>query len=104
MQIILPWDDASHDVAYILLDVPKIFLQEYLLLRNQTGREFPEGQEFWLETDLCHRLHGKTAKSTHEDLEDILEFLGGKVDIHFYGDRGERVRLGVYEVPQINLE
>ncbi len=100
----VPWDDAPHDVAYVLLNIPKAFLTEYLQLTKQTEKKSPDGFDFWLNTNLRERLRGKVPKRTHEPLEDILDFLGGPINIQFYGDDGNRIRLAVYEVPEIDVE
>ncbi len=94
----VPWNDASHDCAYLLLKIPKPFLQEYLAISGETTK-MPDGEKLWQETALREKLGSKIPLKEHEPLADILEFLGGKVQVD-YQDCGERVRMSICEYPQ----
>ncbi|MEK6915285.1 MAG: hypothetical protein AABW89_01945 [Nanoarchaeota archaeon] len=93
--------DAKHDVAYILLRVPTAMLKDFLRLKEQK-RELPDGTEFWKETGLVNRLRnsGKYYGQGHEDLDDILDFLGGEVQVNYQPLDTEKTRLHVIEIPR----
>ena len=98
----VPWNDATHDCAYLLLIVPKTFLQEYLTITKETTKipgGMPDGEKLWKETALREKLSSKIPLREHEPLADILEFLGGKVQVD-YQDCGESVRISIYEYPR----
>lgn len=100
----VPWDDADSDGAYLLLVVPKIMLTEYVRLKKQ-DKTLPDGDEFWKESRLRERLRtsDKYHGQGHEPLGDILDFLGGNVQVNYQElHDSERIRLGIYEVPLFN--
>ena len=95
----IPWDDATYDCAYLALNVPKVFLDDYLVLQGQKNKKWPDGIELWKTTELQKRLEGKKPRRLHAPLSDILEFLGGRVQVEYY-DYGVRVEIGITEFPQ----
>jgi hypothetical protein len=97
----VPLADASHDVAFIALKVPTKMLIDYLSLKGQK-RELPEGPEFWRETGLVDKLRNssKYHGQGHEDLDDVLDFLGGEVQVGYWPFDAEKTRLMIIEIPQ----
>ena len=100
----VPWNDAPHDCAYLSLDVPRAFLDDYLVLQGQKNKKWPDGIELWNTTELRERLKGKKPRKSHAPLSDILEFLGGRVQVDYYVDYYDyskvRVGIGITEFPR----
>ena len=101
----IPYDEAKSDVAYLLLNIPVAMFKEYLKLKSQTKRKFPEGVEFWRETGLGKRLrnsnkyHGQGQVSS---LSDILDFLEGDVQIDYQNlFSSEKIRFAIIEIPEL---
>ena len=96
----VPWNDATHDCAYLSLDVPRVFLDDYLVLQGQKNKKWPDGIELWNTTELRERLKGKKPQKFHAPLSDILEFLGGRVQVDYYDYSGVRIGIGITEFPR----
>ena len=104
----VPFDDAKHDAACLLLNIPVAMLREYLNLKGQE-KNLPDEVEFWKETGLCRRLkssdrHAGQAYATHlpamESFSNFLSYLEGKVQVGYEMlNNLEKIRLRVTEIP-----
>jgi len=102
----VPIDDAVSDAAYLLLNLPMQMLKEYQILKGSRKR-LPDGAEFWKETRLVTRLRNsaKYQNVGREGLNDILDYLGGKVWGTYQELRNsERIRLDITEIPEFYPE
>lgn len=95
-------DDAKSDAAYILLQVPRAMLREYLALKGQS-KDLPDPVEFWQDSNLVKKLRGsdKYHGQGHEHLVDMLDFLGGEVTAYYQAlHNSDMMRLAITEVPE----
>ena len=98
----VPFNEAKSYAAHLLLTVPIQMLVRYLKLKKQK-RRLPDGAEFWRETNLCKRLRNsdKYHGQGHENLEDILDYLEGNVQVGYEELHvSDRIRLSVIEIPK----
>ena len=100
-----PIDDAKHDAAYLLLNIPLKMLEEYQELKGEDTNKLPDGAEFWKETQLVKKL--RTEEFVHKSrgrqpLYDILDFLNGEVWGNYQKlvQPPNRIRLDITEIPE----
>ena len=93
-----PRDDAGPDAAYLLLRVPLDMLRSYMVLKSKDGLP---GAEFWKETKLRDKLRnsGKYHGQGCVPLEDVLDFLGGNVQVTYQELKGSpEIRMSITEI------
>jgi len=101
----IPYDEAKSDAAYLLLNIPMAMLMEYLKLKSQTKRKFPDGVKFWKETGLGKRLLSSDkyqGQGTVSSLSDVLDFLEDDVQVDYQDlSYSEKIRFAVIEIPEL---
>lgn len=102
----VPIDNAVSDAAYLLLNIPTKMLREYKKLKGSRKR-LPDGAKFWKETELVIRLRDSARFQNvgREGLNDILDYLGGKVwGTYQELNNPDRIRLDITEIPEFYPE
>ena len=80
-------DSGRPDGASITLRIPKRMREEYSALTGSRMGAYSSGVAFWKDTMLLEKLCGldKQPKATYDGttLADVLELLGGEVQVDF---------------------
>lgn len=96
-------EGAVSDIASLTLIIPIGMINEYNELKGEKER-FPNGLKFWMETSL-HKLLREFHQHRDLHLQDILDYLEGKVECEFEELKShKKVRLYVSEIPQMHPE
>jgi len=88
--------DYGSDAAEMAITVPDGMLSRYSELK---GVKEPEGAEFWKETKLAKRLREYNGKipAEHANMFDVLDFLGGEVQVSYRSEGHGRTRIDISE-------
>ncbi len=95
-------DNATHDAANLVLEIPLKMCYEYSRLMGKGSIMPRDGARFWKDTALGSRLKEseKRIEYEHANLNDILEYLEGNVIVEMKRYRSI-VEMDVMEEPEM---
>lgn len=89
---------AVSDAAYMIINIPKKMIEGYQKLKEKNVSAL----DFWKGTNLRKKLRRLNKFEDSTSVNDILDFLDGKILAEFRQSSGERIRMYITEIPEYN--